>query len=81
MDKKGVEMSMNVIIIAVISLLVLVILVYLIATQLGLFQEGKKCVERGAHCVDQGTCGSTPLIGENYEPLCGSGKDCCALIG
>ena len=82
--KKGVELSMNVIIIAVICLIVLIVLVLIFSGRLGKFGEGVTQVEKSVdieqcnipgyrQCVDRGT----DCIEQNVEG-CGSNK-CCLV--
>mgnify|MGYP006286275653 CR=1 FL=1 len=52
MDKKG-DISMNMIIMAIIALLVLAIIAYLIFTQLGAVEEGSSCQ------AIEGTCATS----------------------
>ena len=57
MDKKGVEISMNVIIVAAIGLLVLVILSIMFINKIGIFaKQSADCLTQGGKCAV--TCGS-----------------------
>lgn len=80
--EKGMEMSMNVIIMAVIALLILVILVFLIGTKTELFNRGTKCVEAGGRCRSYADCaasGHGTIPGEPAE-ACGSDSVCCKVV-
>lgn len=50
MEKKGVELSVNVIIIAAISLIVLVLLAFLVIRAGGGVTKGTQCESLGGHC-------------------------------
>jgi hypothetical protein len=77
MRKKGVELSMNVIIIAAIGLLVLVILAVLVINSSGRLQVGLRdsCNAKG------GVCKVTCDIGENQitSGKCDTGV-CCSIF-
>ncbi len=75
MEKKGVELSMNVIIIAAIGLLVLVILAVLVINSGGKFQSGtNSCVTQGGTCT--ASCNGEDLGTMN----CDSQKTCCRVF-
>lgn len=63
MDKKGVELSVNVIIVAAIALLVLVVLAFLLLQQAGVFNQGTTCSG-----VSGGTCKAQCDDGEKVLP-------------
>lgn len=73
-NKKGVEMSMNVIIIAVIVLIVLAILAYLLVYQFGIFKKGTSCTNEGGICVTTGC--SNPIT---PCPNCCKTGECCPI--
>ncbi len=50
MDKKGIELSVNVIIIAAIALIVLVVLAFLVLRQAGILNVGTSCEGIGGFC-------------------------------
>ena len=78
MNKKGVELSMNVIIIAAIGLLVLVILAVLVINSGGKFQGGTQtCTAKGGICMDActGTYAANPNGG-----TCDGVNVCCTLF-
>mgnify|MGYP000687021415 CR=1 FL=1 len=80
MKKKGVEMSMNVIIIAAIGLLILLILAFLVVNYVGKTNEGlKSCsVAYGGICkTDCGDLG--PATTEQTD--CDTGQKCCKVVG
>lgn len=52
MDKKGVELSVNVIIIAAIALIVLVVLAFLVLRQAGILTLGTSCEGVGNVCME-----------------------------
>lgn len=80
MKKKGVEMSMNVIIIAAIGLLILLILAFLVITHIGNTEKGlKSCsVQFGGICSSD--CSSDNVL-TTEETDCTDGKQCCRVIG
>ena len=78
MNKKGVELSMNVIIIAAIGLLVLVILAVLVINSSTKFQTGatKNCNTLGGLCKP--TCDTGATIPEG-QGSCGTNQ-CCKVF-
>ena len=92
MDKKGVDLSVNVIIVAAIALAVLVVLFAIFTGRIGVFSKGvsetTNCeqicnaagykVELTKTTNEGGTCtgGTTPLLGA-YELEGGVRKQCC----
>lgn len=88
MNKKGVEISMNLIIIAAIGLLVLVVLSMIFLGRLGTFgQKSADCEVQGGKCaaecgnVDYGTQGmkKNPLL--TCEPVADEARLCCITVG
>ncbi|MBN2458806.1 hypothetical protein JXB28_00845 [Candidatus Woesearchaeota archaeon] len=77
-DKKGVEITLQTVIIAVLVLIVLVVLLYILFKGIGGFGEGATgCVDRGGECVsDAESCrqsgGSVYSMGS-----CPQGMKCC----
>lgn len=80
MNKKGVELSMNLIIIAAIGLLVLVILAVLVINATGKTNTtiSKSCNLVGGACK-QGGCGTDPVIPPTTGQ-CDPGYSCCKLF-
>jgi len=82
MRKRGVELSMNVIIIAAIALIVLVLLVLLVTNATKNIQNGTACAQlnRG-QCVSLGTGeGCADALGDGYTSAardCPSEQTCC----
>lgn len=76
MRKKGVELSMNVIIIAAISLLVLVILAVLVINYVRNLDKGlKDCTAKA------GTCKADPCDNAIEGPTCTEEKPyCCPVV-
>jgi hypothetical protein len=75
MNKKGVELSMNLIIIAAIGLLILVILAVLVIGSANKTNEGmKSCSLQGGMCVNncpgEQVPNSNGLCTSNTKPLC-----------
>lgn len=85
MRKKGVELSMNVIIIAAIGLLVLVILAVLVINSTGGLNRNmqKSCSLQGGVCR-AGGCnnadGETPISAADGTSLCGTAGECCKIF-
>ncbi len=84
--KRGVELSMNVIIIAAISLIVLVILVMLVTNAGTNVKKGTGCTAKpGGQCIpltEGETCADA--LGEGYISMpsdCPSGETCCFKFG
>jgi hypothetical protein len=81
-SKKGVELSMNVIIIAAIGLLVLVILAVLVINAANKTNTGMStCTTQGGICQAGSCTNSDDLIGTG-SPLCTkTGKpNCCRVV-
>jgi hypothetical protein len=77
MNKKGVELSMNLIIIAAIGLLVLVILAVLVINSGGKAQTGlQSCVTQGGICQTSCAVGQASIT----TPDCKDGKTCCKVF-
>ncbi|HME87412.1 MAG TPA: hypothetical protein VKE88_03300 [Candidatus Nanoarchaeia archaeon] len=89
MDKKGVEISMNVIIVAAIGLLVLVILSLMFINKIGIFsRESTNCLTQGGKCAvacgsaDDGTADygtANPTI-QCPADSAGNAQQCCLKI-
>jgi hypothetical protein len=73
--KKGVELSMNVIIIAAIGLLVLVILAVLVINASGRTQGSLQACN-----VKGGVCGQTCSNGVISDAKCDAGLQCCQVF-
>ena len=83
MSKKGVELSMNVIIIAAIGLLVLIILAVMVINSGGKLQQGisGSCSAKSGICKP--SCGATEMPiqpADPNKPLCESGYQCCGIF-
>lgn len=89
MNKKGVEISMNVIIVAALGLLVLVVLSIIFLGRIGTFgQKSADCEVQGGKCAQ--ACGSPDFQTENFakrNPLlncvndaAGNKQVCCLPI-
>lgn len=71
--KKGVSLSMNVIIIALLVLVVLIVLIFTYSRESGKFNIFlEDCESKGGVCIEKGKCSSSPALFK-----CDSGKDCC----
>ncbi|MGM5480995.1 MAG: DUF948 domain-containing protein [Nanobdellota archaeon] len=85
MNRKGSELSMNVIIIAAIALLVLVILAVMLLQKGGDIQEGTSCTGLGGECCS--SCGNACVVGGQKYSVphptgeCPSGQQCCLKLG
>jgi len=76
-NKKGIELSVNVIIIAVIALLVLVVLFAVFTGRLTIFNIGiKDCAAKGGTCKAKGSCLSGQEIALPGTD-CAKTEDCC----
>ena len=78
MRKKGVELSMNVIIIAAIGLLILLILAYLVVNGISPFPKAKQecTLQQGLCQTQQCALGQQILTG-----TCPTGEWCCKAVG
>ena len=82
MDSKGMELSINIIVIAVIALLVLVVVIAIFAGQMGGFTTGvRDCTSKGGTCTDKNSAcpdGYTTFFGSG---VCPTEQKCCVVIG
>jgi hypothetical protein len=76
--KKGMEMSMNVIIVAVIAILILVILVYLLGSRFEWFGNKTKCFEAGGRCQSE-KCDPGSEVPGLEGNVCGK-QFCCSIV-
>jgi hypothetical protein len=76
-NKKGVEMSMNMVIVAIIALIILALILYLVFTRVIKFN--KDCSAEGGQCkADCAEPGFTQIIG----PSCpDTAPACCKFTG
>jgi len=76
-EKKGVEMSMNIIITAAIVLLILVILIYFLGRSTGGLKAGTECVQKGGKCFSGGCpVGHNPLPADCPDRT----QTCCTIV-
>ncbi|MEM4259652.1 MAG: hypothetical protein QXG00_00290 [Candidatus Woesearchaeota archaeon] len=80
MEKKGAELSMNVIIIAAIALIVLVILAVLVLRAGANVNQGttKSCVANGGLCKTPEECTNEQVRGTFND--CDANKICCKVV-
>ncbi len=79
MNKKGAELSLNVIIVAVIVLIVLVVLVVIFSGRLGIFgRTTASCETQGGFCTEESECppGSTRI----FDAECEGSQICCLEV-
>jgi hypothetical protein len=77
-NKKGSELSMNVIIIAAIALLVLVILSVLVLQKFGKLNEGTGCEGLGGSCMISTSCNlADGMITSPTDDCKNTGEVCC----
>ena len=81
-NKKGAELSLNVIIIAAIALIVLVILVLIFTGRIAIFRVGlEDCVAKGGTCRPDCNPNEARLTGTNCKPEASEsrlqGNYCC----
>ena len=77
-NKKGIELSITAIIIAVLSLLVLVVLAIIFTGRTGIFaKQVAECATKGGHCYT--ACGDETIGSQNYATADPTTK--CADIG
>ncbi len=80
MDRRGVELSMNVIIIAAIALIVLVVLVILVTKGGIQIQNGTGCASAGGACQSVGegeSCQSLYSMQSLGQKDCKADQQCC----
>ncbi len=74
MDKKGVELGLNIIVIAAIVLIVLIVVIYIIGNAvLNWNNETGKCDIQGGECIRDGLCTEK----EKIDASCTSSGDVC----
>lgn len=79
-NTKGVELTLNVVIIAVISLIVLALLAFLLMKGFGNWNSGTECKANNGECMDK--CNENYPVTSAYS--CNGadkGKKCCINIG
>lgn len=84
LNRKGSELSMNVIIIAAIALLVLVILAVMLLQKSGDLKEGTSCEGLGGECCHDcgtGDCQDYGVHSTAQDSSCRQGQQCCLKIG
>ncbi|HYD03032.1 MAG TPA: hypothetical protein VEC16_01920 [Alphaproteobacteria bacterium] len=84
-NRKGVELTMNVIVMAAIALLVLLILAFFLMRGFGGFNKGTDCVAQGGIChavsstpSPANACPDTHPITSGYT--CGASQKCCVKL-
>ena len=81
MNKKGAELSLNVIIIAIIVLIVLVVLIVIFTEKTSIFARTTSgCEARGGTCVDGTSCPASSAPAGFGIQLCDAGKICCIQL-
>ena len=81
MNKKGAELSLNVIIIAVIVLVVLIVLIVIFSGKTSIFAKiTSGCEARGGTCLDGSACPASYAPAGFGLQLCESGKVCCIPV-
>lgn len=80
-NKKGTELSMNVIIIAAIAILVLVILAMFVFRSSDRVDKGTGCDSLGGSCAPEPCGGDYPLHNVGFDGSCGVDTVCCMPIG
>ena len=81
MNKKGVELSLNVIIIAVILLVVLVVMIVIFSGKTSIFAKTTSgCEARGGTCLDGTSCPASSAPAGFGMQLCATGKICCIAL-
>lgn len=80
MDRRGVELSLNLIILVVIGLIVMVIVIYLVASTTGDARgDISGCVQKGGQCGL--TCNSGETASSAFAGGCSPGEYCCIPPG
>ncbi len=76
MNRRGIDMSLQTIVVAVIVLFIAALLIYLVGTKLSLFnQDTGSCQARGGSCQNDCTGNLQPYFLGNTE--CGDSGVCC----
>lgn len=79
-NKRGTELSMNVIVIAAIAVLVLVILAMFVFRGAGNVTSATTCSGLGGECLNRCTA-DLPILSVGHSDDCGTGRRCCLPIG
>jgi hypothetical protein len=79
MNKKGAELSMNVIIVSIIALVVLVVLIIVFVNKMGVtVTQTDTCENNGGNCKAKCTgTYETPKVGNNYKCTDKAAPVCC----
>lgn len=77
MNKRGVELSMNVIIIAAIALIVLVVLILLVTGAFGNVRDQVSCSGKGGTCMSPQQCSQTDGVVTEAECPSNQNVVCC----
>ncbi|MFH1054008.1 MAG: hypothetical protein V1740_06340 [Candidatus Woesearchaeota archaeon] len=76
-SKKGVELTLNTMIMAILVLIVLAVMIYFVVKIASGAREGTLCEDRGYNCVSEGSCKGQ---GSKIPALtCDEGMECCWL--
>ena len=79
--RKGVSLSFNTIVIAIITLTVLAIVIYLLLSNVGHFDDDLACTHLGGHCVSVSADCDNVLSSSDGSDLCPTAKPvCCGLV-
>ncbi|MGV8086317.1 MAG: hypothetical protein ACP5N1_01675 [Candidatus Woesearchaeota archaeon] len=79
-NRQGVELTLNVVIIAIISLIVLALLAFLLIKGFGNWNSGTQCAANNGACLDK--CDDRYPVNSAYScDGADKGKKCCINIG
>jgi hypothetical protein len=82
MDKKGAELALNAIIIAVLALLVLLVMAFIFTGKTQIFSQGTDaCATKQGSCVDMAERCSGPIINAKDCADKDPPQKCCVKVG
>lgn len=79
MDKKGIALSFNTIIIGIVSLLVLTVIIYLLFSNVGTVKQGTACARAGGRCTTETCTFPITALQDDGKRLCEIGV-CCSIV-
>jgi hypothetical protein len=76
--RRGVELSLNLIILIVIGLIVAALVIYLVVKNIGgADKDTTGCTTKGGHCASPGSCNAGESESSLFAGGCPSGEVCC----
>jgi hypothetical protein len=76
-NKKGIELSMNIIIIAVLGLIILAVLLFFVYQTMTGTKEGTECAQKRGICMNASAC--TGIGSSAGDSGCTNNNICCVI--